>query len=80
MSNAMQATSPPEFDLADRLRKTLRESGIGVSEMAAHLGVSRTTVSNWINGRIPPSEPGLRLWAMRCGVSREWLVSGADGQ
>lgn len=76
MSQATDANAPPEFDLADRLRKTLRESGIGVSEMADYLGVSRNAVSTWINGRIVPTGPALKLWALRCGVSVEWLVSG----
>jgi hypothetical protein len=38
----------PAWDLADRLRKTLRESGVGVQEMADYLEVSRNTVSAWI--------------------------------
>ena len=66
----------PEWDLADRMRKALRESDIGVQEMADYLGVARNTVSTWINGRIEPSIQTLRLWAMRCGVPYEWLVGG----
>lgn len=63
----------PQWDLADRLRKSLRESGIGVQEMADYLEVKRNTVSNWINGHNPPPGAALKLWAMRCGVSVEWL-------
>lgn len=66
----------PQFDLADRLRKALRESQVDVQDMAAYLGVSRTSVSNWINGRIKPSLQTQRLWAMRCGVSFEWVRDG----
>jgi transcriptional regulator with XRE-family HTH domain len=55
------------------MRKALREADIGVQEMADYLGVARNTVSTWINGRIPPSKQTLRLWAMRTGVSYEWL-------
>ena len=58
----------PEWDLADRMRKALRASGIGVQEIADYLGVTRSTVSNWVNGRIAPSVQTLRLWAIRCGV------------
>jgi transcriptional regulator with XRE-family HTH domain len=47
-----------------------------VQEMADYLGVARSSVSNWINGRVQPSTPALRLWAMRCGVSYEWLAGG----
>ncbi|HEY6279717.1 MAG TPA: helix-turn-helix transcriptional regulator [Streptosporangiaceae bacterium] len=63
----------PEWDVADRLRKALRIAGIGVAEMADYLGVSRTSVSNWINGRVAPSVQTLRLWALRCGVPYFWL-------
>lgn len=66
----------PEFDVADRMRKALRESGTGISEIAEYLGVSRTSVSNWISGRIEPSVQTMRLWALRCGVDYGWLTGG----
>ena len=66
----------PRWDTADRMRKALRVAGIGVSEMADYLGVSRTSVSNWINGRVPPSIQTLRLWALRTGVPYPWLLGG----
>lgn len=62
------------------MRKALREADLGVAEMADYLGVARGSVSNWINGRISPSVQTLRLWAMRCGVPYEWLVSGGVPQ
>lgn len=76
-----QPASPqalPQWDVADRLRKSLRHAGIGPSEMADYLGVSRQSVGNWINGRIEPSLQTLRLWALRCGVDYEWLAGGRD--
>jgi transcriptional regulator with XRE-family HTH domain len=60
------------------MRKALRHAGLGVAEMAGYLDVSRTSVSNWINGRIMPSTQTLRLWALRTGVAFEWL-RGDDG-
>lgn len=68
----------PEFDLADRMRKALRIAGLTVQEMADYLGVTRTTVSNWINGHVPPSKQTQRLWAMRSGVDFDWLVTGEN--
>ncbi len=68
----------PEFDLADRMRKALRTSGVGSMEMADYLGVTRATVSNWINGHVKPSLQSLRLWAMRTGVDFDWLRTGED--
>lgn len=66
----------PRWDLADRLRKSLRIAGIGVQEMADYLGVSRGSISNWISGRNRPSAPTIRLWALRTGVSYGWLRKG----
>jgi transcriptional regulator with XRE-family HTH domain len=68
----------PEFDLADRMRKALRTAGTGVQEMADYLGVTRTTVGNWINGRIVPSKQTQRLWALRTGVDFDWLQTGEN--
>lgn len=70
--------SIPEWDLADRMRKTLRASDVGVQEIADYLEVSRNTVSTWINGRIVPSTTTLKLWAIRFGVPYEWLVDGVE--
>jgi transcriptional regulator with XRE-family HTH domain len=62
------------------MRKALRFSGTGVSEMADYLGVTRGTISTWINGRIRPSVQTLRLWALQCGVDYEWLAGSPDPQ
>ena len=66
----------PEWDQADRMRKSLRSSGVGVQEMADYLGVSRNAVGTWINGRVNPSVQTLRLWALRTGVPFVWLQTG----
>lgn len=56
----------------------LEHGGVSVNEMAAHLGISRTTVSNYLHGRTKPRRGDLIAWAMRCGVPFEWLVNGDD--
>lgn len=66
----------PEFDLADRMRKTLRDSDIAVHDMAEYLDVSRNTVSAWINGRITPDRRTLIAWALHTGVPVAWLLTG----
>lgn len=65
-----------EFDLADRLRKSLRVIGMPVGDMAHSLGVSRNTVSNWINGRGAPSARQLQLWAAYAHAPYQWLKDG----
>jgi DNA-binding XRE family transcriptional regulator len=68
--------SVPSFDLADRLRKALREADVSVQEMADYLEVSRNTVGRWINGHVDPSGAVVRLWALRTGVPHAWLRDG----
>jgi transcriptional regulator with XRE-family HTH domain len=70
----------PTWDLADRMRKSLRTSGLSVQEIADELGVGRSTVSAWINGRNRPATPALKLWAIRTGVPYEWLRDGTNPQ
>lgn len=70
-------TSPvPEWDVADRMRKALRVASMTPGQMAEYLDVGGNTVSTWINGRINPSKQTLRLWALRTGVSFQWLSEG----
>lgn len=41
-----------------------------------YLGVSRTTVSAWNNGRNEPRGPTLTAWALWTGVPLKWLETG----
>lgn len=67
----------PAWTLGDRLRKSLRDAGVSVQEMAEHLDVSRNTIGNWLSDRTGrPSRSALMVWAMRCGVPFEWLLTG----
>lgn len=68
----------PEWDLTDRLGKALRHAGVEPQEMAAYLEVHRNTVTNWLHGRTRPPATAVKLWAMRCGVPYEWLITGGD--
>jgi transcriptional regulator with XRE-family HTH domain len=63
----------PQFDTADALRKSLRHANVKVQDMADALGVTRFTVSNWINGNNQPNEATLRQWAAKTGVDFDWL-------
>lgn len=70
----------PQWDLTDRLRKSLQHAGLTPQEMAAYLGVSRNSVWNWLGGRNQASPQTVRLWAMRTGVPYEWLRDGKNPQ
>ena len=76
MSVEREMSARLEFDLADRMRRALRISGVTVQDVADYLGVARNTVSTWINGHIVPSKQTLRLWAMKTGVPFAWLETG----
>ena len=78
MNTGSTATRVPTFDLADRLRKSLRAADVSVQEMADYLEVSRNTVGRWINGHTEPSGPVVRVWAMYTGVPYGWLRDGID--
>ena len=78
MSEQPDEVTAPAWDVADRMRKALRSADISVQAMSAYLGVSRTSVSNWINGRVEPSLQTVRLWALRTGVPYEWLAGELD--
>lgn len=76
MTTDASAAVAPQWDLADRLRKSLRVADVSVQDMADYLEVSRNTVGRWINGHNEPSGAVVRLWAMRTGVSYAWLRDG----
>jgi transcriptional regulator with XRE-family HTH domain len=67
-----------EWDLADRLQKSLRVTGISNEDMAAACGTTRTTISRWLNGHTVPKRGMLAAWAMRCGwpFTLGWLETG----
>jgi transcriptional regulator with XRE-family HTH domain len=69
-------TAIPQWELCDRLRRSLRYAGLTPQDMTDYLDVSRSTVSTWLTGRIQPSTQTLRLWALRTGVHYEWLRDG----
>ncbi len=75
MSETTQAPAVPEWTLSWRLQRALAHAGIGIDDIAEELGVSRSTVSRWLNEHGGPPRSGyLKLWAMRCGVPLEWLA------
>lgn len=67
----------PEWELCDRLTRSLRMVGLSSIEVAQFMGVTPTTVSRWINGRTKPSRAVLMIWADMTGVDLEWLETGA---
>lgn len=68
----------PEFDLADRIRKALREADLNGKQAAHALGVTQSAISYWINGTSQPTRRYLASLSALTGVSLEWLIEGVD--
>lgn len=51
MTRATDLAAVYEFDMPDRMRKTLRHSSETAASMARYLDVEPESVSRWINGR-----------------------------
>lgn len=68
------------FDLTDRLHKALRVGQCKPGEMRKILGVSESTMTNYLTGKTRPKDGMLRQWAMRCGgpVTFDWLAYGIE--
>lgn len=68
----------PEVRVHHRMRIALDESGLSVQTISDELGMSRETVSSWINGRRVPNRAQLIAWAQLTSVPVWWLETGAE--
>ena len=66
----------PQFDVADRLKKALSVADVPVGEMAEYIGITRETLSRYLNGRTPAPIAVVRLISVRTRVSLTWLQTG----
>lgn len=77
----IEVEAPPEieWDLVDRLHKSLRLAGLKPGQMADHLDVHRNTVGGWLRGR-QMTKATLLAWAAKCSetspisITFEWLT------
>ena len=67
----------PEWTIGDRLRKARVHAGLEQASLADEIGVSRNTVRNYEGEKVTPRRPVLISWAMRTGVSLDWLIGTA---
>jgi transcriptional regulator with XRE-family HTH domain len=66
----------PEFQLKDRLRLAREQKHLEQADVAAELGISRATVSNYERGVTVPGKLVINAWAVICDVDVEWLKTG----
>ena len=56
----------------------MKENWISIKEIAAHLGVSRDTVLNWIAKKDMPAHKVGKLWKFQISEVDEWIRSGGS--
>ncbi len=54
----------------------VRESWVGLAEAAAHLGVAKDTVRNWIRKTDIPAHKIGKLWKVKLSELDDWVKSG----
>jgi transcriptional regulator with XRE-family HTH domain len=72
-----EATNPamvPQWTLGDRMRKAREQAGLKQTELAAEIGIGRSTLINYEGDKADPPRPVLVAWALRCAVPYEWLT------
>lgn len=67
----------PVFTIGDRLQKSREEADITVEQMATHLGVSKSSVSNYERDVTELRPSKLNEWADATGVPVWWLLGVA---
>ncbi len=60
---------------ADRLKKIIQITGYSMRRFAKEIGVSPSTLHEYIKGRIPPADLFVRI-CERFNVSEAWLLTG----
>lgn len=79
MTTATRVGVVPEWTLGWRLQRALAHAGMTTLQMADEIGVTRATISRWVNDHgAPPRAIYLRHWAMRTGVPLAWLEGGSE--
>lgn len=74
MSEMPETITVPEWTLGWRMQRALAHADMTVEQMGEEIGVSRSTISRWLNDRGEPRIGYLKLWALRCGVPLGWLL------
>lgn len=73
----LQAGTVPEWTIGWRMHRALVHAGLSVEAIADDMGVSRSTVSRWLNDHgAPPRAAFVKQWALRTGVPYGWLCDG----
>jgi transcriptional regulator with XRE-family HTH domain/tetratricopeptide (TPR) repeat protein len=64
-------------DLGTVIRRTYREAGVRQEDLAAAVGVSQSTISDWVNGRSEPSVSQIVALDRACGQPNGYIMRQA---
>ena len=78
MTTEPASSAIPTVQLHHRLAIAMEHAGVNRGELAELLGVTPTTITNYTRGHNPVPRSVLLVWAMRCGVSLDWLEHGEE--
>lgn len=67
----------PHFSTGDRLRKAREIAGLSQAQLAADLGLARRTVISYESDAHAAKRSNVMAWALRTGVSFEWILQGS---
>lgn len=76
MTSAYDNGDCPEVQTYHRLRIARMHAGLDPQQLAEKIGVSRNTISNAELGRVNTRRVVINAWALACGVSAHWIMTG----
>lgn len=66
------------MEIKDRILARMRDLGINNSELSERVGVSKATITFWLNGTNGLKAVNLTRLAVALACSERWLVTGCD--
>lgn len=66
------------MEIKDRIRECMAQRNIQAKDIVERTGLTKGTVSQWVNGQTSPRGKNLKLLAKALGTSPEWLMFGVN--
>ena len=76
MSTQREPGGAPVFEMRHRLALALEVAQLKPETIALEIGLSVTTIRNYLSGRTQPKRAVIIAWGLRCGVDTDWLETG----
>lgn len=64
------------MNFPERLQEVMNEKGVTKYWVAKKLGMSATTIANYLNSKTSPDNTKLEVLSLLLGVNRNWLLHG----